>query len=110
MGDKTTWRSRWFNEGGKSISLGNILTILAMLGTIGGVWATLAADNSKRDLKIDQVEKRQEEDRKETKDTVREVKQDVKTIATDVQKILIKLEAAEVRERGRDNERWRRPQ
>ncbi len=84
------------------LSLSNALTILGMLAGLGAVWGTLSADNADTKRRVTTLEKRQAEDRAETKNDVREVKQDVKQIGSDVQIILRKLDAIEAGQRARE--------
>lgn len=108
--DKTGRFKWWKGEESRHPSLGNILTIIGMLGGLVGVWTTLAADNRETKTKVDQLERRQIEDRTEQKRDVREVKQDVKTIDQNVQTILRKIEAMDARDRERErrDSTWRR--
>ena len=82
-------------------SAANILTLLMMLGALAGVWAGNAAENADTKRRLSVVESRQEETRREIKDTAHEIKQDVKDTKTDVQLILRKLDTMEALQRQR---------
>ena len=77
---------------GHDISLGNILTVLGMLAALGGVWGTLSADNADTKRRVTTVEKRHDDDRKETREDQKEIKQDVRETKEQVQQIRILLE------------------
>lgn len=81
------------------LSLANVLTIVGMLGALVGVWVTVNVDAADTKRRVDTVEKRQIEDRAETKSDVKEVKQDIKDVKNEVQAIRILLERMG-RERG----------
>lgn len=68
----------------KHPSLGNILTILGMLGAMAAGWATLAGENATQKERVDNIKKE-----------AAEIKQDVKETKENVQLILRKMEAAE---------------
>lgn len=82
-------------------SVGNILTILGMIGAIASVWVATAADNADTKRRVTAVESRQQEDRETTQRSVSEVKGDVKQIKSDVQSILLKLEAMQATQNER---------
>lgn len=89
------------------VSLGNVLTILAMLGALAASYATLSADNARTTQRLDTLEKRNEETRKEIKEVAHEIKGDVKEVKQDVQLILRKLDSLEAvrRSERRNGER-----
>ncbi len=90
----------------KFMSVGNVLTILTMLGALAASYATLSADNATTKQKIADLEKRNEETRKEIRDVAHEIKSDVKETKSDVQLILRKLDTMEAVQRA---ERRRQP-
>ena len=69
---------------GREVSVGNILTILAMAGSLGAVYADSSAENAKQKERVDNL-----------KEQTKEIKIDVKETNSNVQKILLKLEAME---------------
>lgn len=68
----------------EKISLGNILTVLGMLGAMAVGYATLAADNAQQKERVDNL-----------KSDAREIKKEVKETKENVQLILRKLDAME---------------
>lgn len=72
-------------------SLANVLTILAMVGGVAGVYATNAADNAKQKERVDNLKERIEEVRKDSKDT-----------NAKVDLIIRKLDSWEATQRERD--------
>jgi hypothetical protein len=99
------------------LSLGNVLTLLGMAGAIAASYAALSADNADTKRRVTVVESRQSEDRGNTqklihekaadlKGELTETKNQVKQIGSDVQRILIKLEAMEAvrRHEARDRQ------
>lgn len=89
------------------VSVTNVLTILGMVAGLLGVWGTLAADNARMKERVDQLERRVENERQDTKTDVKEIKSDVKATNENVQLILRKLDVMEAgARRGRgDNNR-----
>lgn len=89
------------------VSITNVLTILGMVAGLLGVWGTLAADNARMKERVDQLERRVENERQDTKADVKEIKSDVKATNENVQLILRKLDVMEAgASRGRrDNNR-----
>jgi len=85
------------------VSLGNVLTILAMAGALATGWVTLAADNAQQKERVNNLS----EQAKEIKADVKDTKRDVQTI---LQK-LVEMETARkiddraARERDRTRER-----
>ena len=69
---------------GHEISLANILTILGMLAAIGASYADSKVENATQKERVDNL-----------KAQTHEIKQDVKETNSNVQKILLKLEAME---------------
>ena len=88
-------------SGRSNISLGNILTLLTMAGALLVFWLNVSMDAGAQKQRIDTVEKRQNEDRVDTKEKLKEINSDVKQISGDVQRILRSLERLEGREEGR---------
>ena len=93
---------RDFIGNGNKPTIGNVLTILTMLFAIGGVWATVSADNADTKRRVDTVEKRTDEDRRDGKEDRKEIKQDVKDTKEIVQQIMRKLDALDAAQRERD--------
>ena len=87
------------------VSVGNILTILAMFGALAGSYATLYADSADTKRRITTLEQRNEETRKEIKDVAHEIKEDVKEVKSDVQLILRKLDSMEAVQKSERRER-----
>lgn len=89
------------------VSISNILTILGMAGGLMLVWGNLNGENARTRERIDQIEKRVESERVDSKADVKEIKSDVKATNENVQLILRKLDVMEVgAARGRrDNNR-----
>ena len=81
------------------VSLGNVLTILGMLGAVGASYVTLASDNASTKERLATLEKRNDETRTEIKSVAHEIKGDVKEVKGDVQLILRKLDAMEAVQR-----------
>lgn len=73
--------------------MGNILTLLAMAGSLAGVWGQLSAQNSRMDQRVTTIERDQVNDKKDAKEDRKEIKQDIKQINSNVQLILNKIEA-----------------
>jgi hypothetical protein len=85
----------------KYVSLGNLLTILAMAGAIAGTYAQSSAEQAKQKERVDNLTKQIDEVKKDGKDTNRKV-----------ELILRKLDAAEAVDfdrRRREAIRERRP-
>lgn len=83
------------------ISLSTVAVIVGLIAGPFAVWGTLNAEAGRTKEKVDQLERRQAEDRRSIKEDQHEIKRDVKETREAVQKILIKLEAQEARERSR---------
>ena len=69
---------------GHEVSIGNILTILALAVSLGAVYADSSAEAAKQKERVDNL-----------KEQTKEIKIDVKETNSNVQKILLKLEAME---------------
>lgn len=82
--------------------------ILGMLAAMAAVWSDLNAENSRQREKIEQLEKRLSEDRKDGREAVHEVKEHVKIIDSNVQIILQKITAMEAERRTERRERGSR--
>lgn len=87
-------------------SLGNVLTLLSMAGGLVLAYASMAADLREAKSKVEALEQRAAEDRRDAKATRREIKEELKEVKQDgkdtkevVQQILIKLERMERRQR-----------
>jgi hypothetical protein len=82
------------NKNGR-FSITNVLTILGMGAGLLGVWGTLSADNARTKERVDQLEKRVDVERQDTKADVKEIKSDVRATNEAVQLILRKLDVME---------------
>jgi len=79
------------------MSLGNVLTILGMLGAVAASYGTLSADNARQKERVDTL-----------KEETKEIKKDVKDTKESVNLILQHLKAMEARrEADREHERER---
>ena len=79
------------------MSLGNVLTILGMLGAVAVSYGTLSADNARQKERVDTL-----------KEETKEIKRDVKDTKESVNLILQHLKAMEARrEADREHERER---
>lgn len=81
----------------------HIGTAVIVLGMIAGplaVWGDAQRKDGIRDEKITNVEKRQAEDRKDTRENLNEVKEHVKIIDQNVQTILQTIKAMEAVQRA----------
>jgi hypothetical protein len=86
-------------------SLSNVLTAVALLGALGGVWGTLSADGADTKRRVTTVEQRQAEDRKDTRAAIHEVKEHVKLIDQNTQLILQEVRAMQAVQRAERRER-----
>jgi hypothetical protein len=77
---------------GSKPSLGNVLTVIGLLAGLGGVWGTLSADNADTKRRVQTVEERVKEDRREFRSEQKEIKSDVKDVKNEVTQIRILLE------------------
>jgi hypothetical protein len=77
---------------GHKLSLANIVAALGMVGAIGATWATLSAENASVKNRLQTVEDRQKEDRKETKERLQRIEDRVQNTDKNVQEIRILLE------------------
>lgn len=90
---------------GHKISLGNVLTVLGMLGGLAAVWVALSVDAADTKRRLTTAEQRQAEDRTETKEKLKDVDQKVERIDTNVNTILRKLDAMDAERRAERRER-----
>lgn len=89
------------NKNGR-VSIPNALTIFGMLLGLGSTWGLLSAENARTKERIDQLEKRVDNDKQETRADVKEIKSDVRSTNEAVQLILRKLDVMEAgAQRGR---------
>lgn len=77
------------------VSVGNVLTILGMLGALAASYGTLYADGATTKERLNTLEKRNEETRQEIKTVAQEIKADVKEVKGNVDLILRKLDSME---------------
>lgn len=70
-------------------SLGNILTVLGMIGAMSAGYATLAADNAQQKERVDNL-----------KEQAKDIKKDVQETKENVQLILRKLDSMEAERRA----------
>lgn len=87
-------------------SFGNIITLLAMFGSIAAVWVAMASDQADVKRRVLNMEERTAEDRREGRNTRREIKEEINEVKKDVKEtkeavhtILIKIERMERRNR-----------
>ncbi|MDZ4250889.1 MAG: hypothetical protein U0990_12505 [Candidatus Nanopelagicales bacterium] len=64
----------------KYVSLGNLLTILAMAGAIAGTYAQSAGEQAKQKERVDNLTKQIDEVKKDGKDTNQKVEQILRTL------------------------------
>jgi Na+/glutamate symporter len=82
----------------------HLATVGVIAGLIAGpfmVWGTLNAEAGRQKEKIEQLEKRQAEDRSSFRRDQQEIKNDVKEVKQDVQTILRKLDSMDAAQRAR---------
>lgn len=84
-----------------------LITAGGLLLSIAGVWGTLSAEQADVKRRVDTVEKRQTEDRAETKERLRDVNHKADRIDANVQIILRKLDAMEAARQAERRERTR---
>ena len=75
------------------ISLSTVATIAALIGGPFIVWGALNAEQGKQKEKVEQLEKRQAEDRRATRESINELKEHSKTIDHATQLILQEIRA-----------------
>lgn len=80
-------------KNGRHFHLGTALIILGIIGGPLAVWGDQQRTDGVRDEKISQMEKRQSEDRRATRESVNEVKEHVKAIDQATQIILQEVRA-----------------
>ena len=88
---------------------GHLRTALAVAAIIGGplaVWGDVQMERGSTKEKLDHIEKRQQEDRRDTRQGINEVKEHVKQIDQNVQVILQEIRAMQAVNRA---ERRSRP-
>lgn len=84
-----------------------ILTALSMLVAAAAWVSSVSADLGKQKEKIDALEKRREEDRRDQREALSEVKEHVKIIDQNTQIILQKITALEAVQKAERRERSR---
>lgn len=89
-------------------SLANVLTLLAMAGSLAAVWATNAADNADTKRRVTHLEQGSQATRNLIKDTVDPVARDVKETKDSVNMILQELRSMQAVERERERARLER--
>lgn len=77
---------------GHKISLATVLAVAMALGTLATSWFVWGQQAGELKQKVQTLEERQREDRRELKSDQKEIKQDVKDVKNDVQQIRILLE------------------
>jgi len=82
-----------------------LAAVATALLALGGSWFTWGQQAGELRQRVMNVEQRQSEDRKETKDNISEVKRDVKQIGSDVQTILQTIKAMEAVQRAERSKR-----
>ena len=85
--------------------IGTAVIILGMIGGPLAVWGEAQLERGSTKEKLQQIEKRQAEDRRSTRENLNEVKEHVKTIDQSTQLILQELRAMKA---VQDSERRRR--
>ena len=83
-------------------------TALVIIGLIGGplaVWGESQLERGRTKEKLEQVEKRQEQDRRDTRESLGEVNSHIKEIDQNVQIILQKITGMEAVQRAEKRER-----
>lgn len=88
----------------------SLSTVALIVGIIGGplaVWGDGQRDSGQTREKIFNIEKRQEEDRRDTRQNINEVKEHVKQIDQATQLILQKLTAMEAVQRAERRDKGR---
>ena len=85
--------------------IGTAVIIIGMIGGPLAVWGESQLERGQTKEKIQQIEKRQSEDRRDTRQNLNEVKEHVKTIDQSTQLILQELRAMKA---VQDSERSRR--
>lgn len=84
---------------GHKFSLALVISSLVAGGSLLTWVGSLASDNADVKRRVQTIEERQKEDRRELKADQKEIKSDVRETKETVNKILIKLEAIEQRRR-----------
>ena len=92
-------------KNGRHFHIGTAVIILGMIGGPLAVWGEAQLERGSTKEKITQIEKRQAEDRRSTRENLNEVKEHVKTIDQSTQLILQELRAMKA---VQDAERRRR--
>lgn len=89
------------------LSLSTLAVIVGMIGGPLAVWGDGQRESGQAREKISNIEKRQEEDRRLTRENVNEVKEHVKQIDQATQIILQKITAMEAVQRAERREKGR---
>ena len=88
--------------GGKDISIGNWLMVLGMICALAASWYVWGEQKGRLDQRVDQVERRQQEDRTEIKRQLERIEERSERTERTVQDIRILLEGIrQEQERGR---------
>lgn len=90
------------------ISLQSAIAILAVVASLGGSWFAWGQKTGQLEQRVQTIEQRQAEDRRDTKESVHEVRRDVKQIGSDVQVILQTIKAMEAVQKSDRRERGQR--
>lgn len=87
------------------IHIGTVFIVLGMIGGPLAVWGESQLERGSTKEKIATIEKRQEEDRRDGRQSINEVKEHVKQIDQNVQVILQKITAMEAVQKAQRRER-----
>jgi len=83
-----------------AISISQVLVVLGLIGGPLAVWGEAQLERGTTKEKIQQIERRQDDDRRDQRQNVNEVKEHVKVIDQNVQIILQKITAMEAVQRS----------
>lgn len=81
-------RKRFF----PTISLGNILAIITLVGGAVGVYSTVIADVSKTKDDVKRIEVEQRDQRKEVKEDIKEVKMEMRDLNSKLDRVLFEIQ------------------
>ena len=87
------------NGGSRRVHVGTVLMVLGMIGGPLAVWGDSQLERGASKEKIAHLERRQDEDRRDTRVSINEVKEHVKQIDQNTQVILQKITAMEAVQR-----------
>lgn len=92
-------------ENGRNFSLKTVAVIVGIIGGPFLVWGESQVERGSTKERISNIERRQEEDRKATRESIGEVKEHVKIIDHNTQIILQTIKAMEAERRAERRER-----